>query len=261
MFLKFFLSFNDEKQGFSVRNRRQTNKAADTHVILPARNQTTFGFIIGKIASMMYKPTKFLFSNYSREILVNLSDESMFQLEALCIKEYCYCTYNLETKNIGFGNSMSEAYSASVGDNKYGVTIAGGSFGQKPDYMIQFYKDDVEPDEMSFTCPDGFYEQVLNQLKPYIVYEKNFLFKKCTDVIASESYFLSQFICNYYVQNPQTPIVYNGIHLSTEEFKYTITMFMEDDPDIFQYKDEYEDRFQTLGDLCFKIMQITDETF
>ena len=265
MFLKFFLTFSDGIRGYSIGgNKHQLSKATDAGYILPFRNQTTFSSVISRISSLMSKRIHLTTDNYTREILVNLPDESMFQLELLCIKEFCYCTYNLETKCIGFGNSMQEAHTASIDDvNAGNAGNTGLSFGNLfPQYMIKFYRDPEESDDnMSFTCPDGFYEQVLNELKPYIVFEKNFFFKNCTDIIDAEKYYLSKVIDNYYDQESMKNIQYEGSRLQAEAFKYTLKMFMEDDPDILQYKKYHELGFETLGDFCFKIMQLTDETF
>lgn len=262
MFLKFFLSFSDTNRGFSVGRNRSSNKASDAPDFkVPLRQRTTFGSVLATIAALMDRRSQFLNNyNYSREILVNLSDEEMFQLEVLCVPEYCYCTYNLETKMIGFGNTMREAYDASTDIPYPGISIGGGS--TKPNYMIRFYQETPEPEKMEFTCPDGFYEQVLSELKPYIVYEKNFLFKQCTDILEREVQFLDEVIDNYYdTRTPENQPKYHGSTIHSTEFKYTVKMFVEDDPDIFQYKDFHESGFRTLGALCLKIMQITDETF
>lgn len=263
MFLKFFLSFTDSNRGFSVGRNRLSNKASDApDYKIPLRQRTTFGAVLGTLAAKMDRRSQYLNNyNYSREILVNLSDESMFQLETLCVSEYCYCTYNLETKMIGFGNTMREAHDASTEIGFPGVSIGGVSSSPKPNYMIRFYSEKPEKEKMEFTCPDGFYEQVLKELKPYIVFEKNFLFKQCTDILEREVQFLDEVIDNYYDTSTNNQINYHGSTVHSTEFKYTFKMFMEDDPDIFQNKDYHESGFRILGAVCLKIMQMTDETF
>lgn len=265
MFLKFFLSFTDSNRGFSVGRNRLSNKASDAPDFkIPLRQRTTFSAVLGTIAAKMDRRSQYLNNyNYSREILVNLSDDSMFQLETLCVSEYCYCTYNLETKRIGFGNTMREAFDASAGDDNYGFTLVGGtaSNNPKPNYMIRFYKEAKEQEKMEFTCPDGFYEQVLKELKPYIVFEKNFLFKQCTDILEREVQFLDEVIDNYYDTSTDNQINYHGSTVHSTEFKHTVKMFMEDDPDILQNKEYHESGFRILGAMCLKIMQMTDETF
>ncbi len=266
MFLKFFLSFSDINKGFSVGRNRPSNKASDAPDFkVPLRQRTTFDSVIATIAALMDRRSQFLNNhNYSREILVQLSDEAMFQLEVLCVSEYCYCTYNLGTKLIGFGNTMQEAYYASISEDNYGfaVLVRGTSSNTKPNYMIRFYQETTEPEKMEFTCPDGFYEEVLSELKPYIVYEKNFLFKQCTDILEREVQFLDEVIDNYYdTRTPENQPKYHGSTVHSTEFKYTVKMFVEDDPDIFQNKDFHETGFRILGAMCLKIMQITDETF
>lgn len=264
MFLRFFLSFTDsQRSGFSVGRSRAANQASDAPDFkIPLRQRTTFGAVLATIAAKMDRRTQYLNNYYhSREILVNLSEESMFQLETLCVSEYCYCTYNLETKMIGFGNTIREAYDASTEIGFPGVSIGGVSNSTKPNYMIRFYKEKPEKEKMEYTCPDGFYEQVLNELKPYIVFEKNFFFKNCTDILEREGQFLDEVIDNYYDTTIANQISYHGSTLHSTEFKYTVKMFMEDDPDILQNKDYHESGFRLLGAMCLKIMLLTDETF
>lgn len=263
MFLRFFLSFTDSHNGFTVGRNRASNQASDAPDFkIPLRQRTTFGAVLATIAAKMDRRSQYLNNyNYSREILVNLSEESMFQLETLCVSEYCYCTYNLETKMIGFGNTMREAYDASTEIAFPSMSIGSMYISSKPNYMIRFYKETKEPEKMEFTCPDGFYEQVLSELKPYIVYEKNFLFKQCTDILEREVQFLDEVIDKYYDTTAANQINYHGSTVHSTEFKYTVKMFMEDDPDILQNKDLHESGFRILGAMCLKIMRMTDETF
>lgn len=259
MFLNFFLSFESFRSGFSGSTYKSQATDAN-HYVIPRKQKTTFNTLLGSLSSVMNRESQFLYTNYAtRTVLVNLSDESMFQLETLCVPEYCYCTYNLDTKIIGFGNSILEAYEATREDNMKSGNVGYGKANYN--YMIQFYPQKDEDEPFEFTCPYAFYEQVLAELKPYIKYEKNIMFKNCTDILEREQPFLSKFFDSYYQEGRESVEKYYGTSIRTYEFKYTVKMFMEDDPDILEKKDFHESGLRILGSLCFKMMQMTDETF
>lgn len=264
MYLKFFLTFSDSIRGFSVgSNTKQKQTATDnrSNTQLPLNQRTSFGNLLGSLSSSMLIQSQYLNNNFhTREILVNLSDESMFQLETLYVSEYSYCTYNMMTNLIGFGNSIREAYDASCEIPYPGFVLSGSVSAVAPSYMLQFYIPESEPEKMKFTCPVGFYEQVLNELKPYISYEKRYLFKYCTDVIERETRFIENYLDSYFDKTIE-PMKYNGTSLNPTEFKYTLKMFMEDDVDIFSHREEHQSGLRTLGALCLKMMQLTNETF
>lgn len=259
MFLKFFLSFSDSTRGFSVNGNRQRQTATDnrTELTIPLNQKTTFGMLLSSLSGSMFHQSQYLYNNYSsREILINLPDESMFQLETLCVAEYSYCTYNLITKKIGFGNSVREAYDASTDMG----SPDSGTASKTPNYMLQFYPPSEEKEKMEFTCPDGFYEQVLNELKPYISFEKRFFFKSCTDILERETRYIDMYLDSYFDKSIET-FKYDGTSINPTEFRYAVKMFMEDDIDIFSNKEEHESGLRILGALCLKMMQLTNETF
>ena len=272
MLLKFFLSYDEPRRSYQNGSTRKYTKASTHNAYdLPVRQKTTFKQIQNRIATEMDPGSvSFISSGKGRDTLINIPDEVMFQLQVLAISEYMYCTYNLQTKKIGFGNTKSDAYSASSDYDtfKMGANIGFMSkkaiSGDDPDCMINFHSiKDEEPEEFSFECPDVFYEQILNELKPFILFEKVFLFNNVTSIFKSEKNYLNSFIDNYYdnLYNNTEAVKYRGTSVPASDTKTVFHMFMEDDEDIFNSPDISKEGLNIMGEICLKIMIMTDETF
>lgn len=262
MFLKFFLSYQDEIRGtsgsvsYGLKNYASTH-ATKKHVKTPATfNIILYNLCVG-LCDESYRASE---KNFSREILVNLSDEAMFQLEVKALSEYMYCTYNYQTKQIGFGNTKKQAYEATC-DQSYISTLGStGYYISDNEYMLDFYPPKKpEPEFLSLRCPDVFYEQVLNELNPYIKYEKISLFNKVSSILADEIDIINQYLNTNYIEGGQE--TYTGKNIPTQESKFVFRMFINDDYDIFNSDDVDILGKNSISEICFKIMQITNETF
>jgi hypothetical protein len=185
----------------------------------------------------------------------------MFQLEALCVEEYSYCTYNLETLKIGFGNSPYNAYKATWSSGSIIRVGAVGVNGNEKDHFFNYYPERVQQEEpFIYTCPDNFYSQVLDELRKYISYEKNYLFKEVTNILERETNFID--LCfNSIVAKETDKVQYNGTSLQYNAVMTTFYFFMNDDKDIMENKEEHTSGLKLMGALCWQMMQISGETF
>ncbi|AQW88586.1 hypothetical protein pEaSNUABM50_00059 [Erwinia phage pEa_SNUABM_50] len=261
MFLKFFLTLNNSTGRLVGGNSGKNKLLVSTHNDhKKERHETiTFNNVLDSFMRSIDNPTRFDFGlNQTREILINISDEAMFQLETLSVPENCYCTYNLNTKLIGFGNNMAEAEEATQEDN------FGWGYKSKSSNNDLFFNYFVEMPTVlpyKFTVPDVFYEQVLQELKPYIVNEKLHIFKGFSDFVLKSSKEITEYFDNYYTEVYDESKIRSLSPFKKSEMRKVIEWFMEDDIDIVANKESLAIEYGTIGILCRKIMNVSGETF
>ncbi len=266
MFLRFFLSYYDDGGSsygsvYSSNKQRQTGSSHNNYKVpeIPS-----FELLKSGLARKLNRESRYRQdTNFTREILINVDDTSMFQLEALCVPEFSYCTYNLETSKIGFGNTQYNAYMATWSDNKgYNAKGVGGFInGNEDEYFFNYYPERVQKDEpFTYTCPANFYAQVLDELRQYISYEKNYLFKEVTDILEREINFID-LLFNGMIENDSDNIQYTGTSLQYNAVVKAFDLFMNDDKDILEKAADHTSGLKFMGALCWQMMQISGETF
>lgn len=262
MFLYFFLSFHDTQTHFSISNGAQ-RQTASTHNNYKLPEIPKFETVKYRLSKSFDKTSLYgNQSNFSREILINVDDAAMFQLEALCVPEYSYCTYNLETGKIGFGSNQYNAYmSTSNNDDPKRARSSGGFVyhGSEDSFFNYYSEDSVTEEPYTFECPKNFYPQVLDELKKYISYEKNYLFNEVTNVFYEQASFIDSFI-NSAINN-NYDVEYTGPTLRSGAIITVFELFMNDDIDIFQNSSQNVAGLKIMGALCWQMMNITNETF
>jgi hypothetical protein len=262
MFLKFFLSYydNDYAKYISTGNRQTASSHNNYKVI----RTPTFNQLKIALANKLNRESQYNENiEYTREVLINVDDTSMFQLEALCVPEYSYCTYNLETNKIGFGNTQHNAYMASWSGDNQRTARSGGGFvsGNEQDYFFNYYqKLNKQENPFTFTCPNNFHPQVLNELQNYISYEKNHLFKQITTILEYEVPFIDDFFTAAVIKKDEN-LSYTGTTLQYNSVIKAFDFFMNDDKDIFDNSENHTSGLKIMGALCLRMMQLTNETF
>jgi len=264
MFLRFFLSYNDDgdfRVAGSSGSQRQTGSSHNNYKVPEI---VSFDRLKTGLARKLNRESQYTQNSYfTREILINVEDAAMFQLEALCVAEYSYCTYNLETLKIGFGNTQYNAYMATwSGDTKHRARGSSGFInGNESEHFFNYYPERVKKDEpFTYTCPDNFYSQVLDELRQYISYEKNYLFKEITDILERETNFID-LLFNGMIEKDTDKIQYTGTSLQYSAVMKTFDFFMNDDKDIMENKENHTSGLKLMGALCWQMMQISGETF
>lgn len=262
MFLKFFLSYyNNDYAKYNSSGNRQTASSHNNYKVIQT---PTFEQLKIALASKMNRESLYTENvEYTRSVLINVDDTSMFQLEALCVPEYSYCTYNLETHKIGFGNTQRNAYMASWSGDYTRTPRGSSSFvsGNEKDYFFNYYQQlNKQETPFTFTCPDNFHPQVLDELKNYISYEKNHLFKQITTILEYEVPFIDDFLAAVMIKEDEK-LSYTGTTLQYNSVIKSFDFFMNDDKDIIDNSENHTSGLKIMGALCLKMMKLTNETF
>ena len=264
MFLRFFLSYHDDGDFVIAGSSGSQRQTGSSHNNYKVPEIVSFERLKTGLARKLNRETQYRQnSSFTREILINVEDAAMFQLEALCVPEYSYCTFNLETLKIGFGNTPYNAYMASwSGDKSHRARGRSGFIsGNEKEHFFNYYAERVEKEEpFTYTCPDNFYEQVLDELRQYISYEKNYLFKEVTDILEREVNFIDTCF-NAIVANDTDKVLYTGTSLQYTAILTAFNFFMNDDKDILEKAVEHTSGLKFMGALCWQMMQISGETF
>lgn len=274
MFLKFFLTYEDSNtsKGWSIGNKLLVSTHNDHKKEL--YETTDFHNVLSNLAFHMKSTNAHTVDkDYRRVLLINVSDEAMFQLEMLYIPENSFCTYNILTGKIGFGDSELNAIIASL-DEKNGISLSGWVRNDNKDSL--FFDFDIisakliDMEEYQLTVPDAFYDQVLTELRPYICQEKIHLLKVFGQYVLYNNTALNNYLDLYFEylnssvpeNKPENKEVENQwCMLSRTQIVLAIKLFMEDDKDFILYKDEFPDEYYSIGKLCRKIMNVSGETF
>lgn len=263
MFFKFFLTLDSAATVASEYAELNRGNLSSTHSLNKKENHEILTFdevLYSYIRSSCVISRRGISNDQTREILINISDEAMFQLEALSVPENCYCTYNVDTKLIGFGNTIEEAECATLKFNfNYGTSFKsrGGVHGE--DLFFNYYPEIPEVEPYHFVVPDAFYDQVLEELKPYIINEKLYIFKKLGDYVLTNINDVSKYFESFY-EDPNYKMR-DSSPLSRTMVRNVIRWFMNDDIDITSNKDILSIEYSTIGMLCRKIMHVSFETF
>lgn len=274
MFLKFFITYDDDsgKSG-SASGTLKSHANPQGTFKLPEQSRNSFSSVMHSLAykiGYIDENAGFNSSSYNgtREVLINVDDEAMFQLMTLAVPEYCYCTYNLETKKIGFGMTKSQAMTATASyfdaSSNSGNTGSTGGIWYAPTnptsgLMFSFLPSEQEREHLEFQTPEAFYSQVFEVLQPYIKYEKQLLFVKVSESLGMNVGRYDEYLENYY--NDRQNINTYRLDVNSHQIVAAIHMFQNDDPDILEIRDSNIRNFEFMKYLCLKIMQISNETF
>ncbi|SOK58323.1 hypothetical protein [Yersinia phage fHe-Yen9-04] len=269
MFLKFFLTHEDSNtsKGWSIGNTLLVSTHNDHKKEL--YETTNFHNVLSNLAFHMKSTNVHTVDKDYRVFLINVSDEAMFQLEMLYIPENSFCTYNILTGKIGFGDSERNAILASL-DEKNGMSLSGWVKNDNKnslffDFNVTSTKL-IDMDEYQLTVPDTFYDQVLNELRPYICQEKIHLLKVFGQYVLYNKTALNNYLDLYFENlnssgSEKKEIEIQYCQLTRIQMVLAIKLFMEDDKDFILYKDEFPDEYYSIGELCRKIMNVSGETF
>lgn len=282
MFTKFFLTLPSNVSGSSVgstfKHGGSTIGGYQPNVYLQKLTMTQ---VLNSLAVNLQTNDSSYYSRskFTKPILINIPDEVTFQLEALSVIENTYCTYNVETKKIGFGSTEDKAYEATRDSLLFGSNIVFGSSMQPPNVILDFSTPKKEPgaQHYSFTVPDAFYEEVLNELIPYIDYNKLTMFNEIlTRLIPFKDKIFLHLDDKYNpdtIKNFKVQVLFGSssdnkkeesvvtIPSTLGEVCYVFEMFLKDDPIIVKNKESLFNEYSFMGELCLKIMSITNETF
>lgn len=192
--------------------------------------------------------------------IINLDDTVTFQLETIALVEGTYCTYDLDSKLIGFGGTAWQAANAATEKDGNNMGMASGkAIRDGTERMFDFHYIVEEPDQYSyeFCVPEAFYESVLNELIPYIDFMKIETFKKVTRNLLRYVEQIDNYIDNYYENKHGAPQILS----SMSEIILAVKMFIDDDPVLLKHKNSYPTEYAFMAALCRRFQVLTNETF
>lgn len=259
MYTRFFLTLPyyidpEKERGFAVYGGSRNNFAS-TH--MPKKDdhiRSTFKNCLERFARKTARVNKMFGSDAS---LIFLDDTVTFQLETVAVVDNSYCTYNIDTKLIGFGSGVYEA--SEVTDSRNGMTTKGSFNSNDSIIMMDFNLPESVPefDQYSYLVPDAFYESVLNELIPYINYIKIQKFKNVTTEIIRYANAIDEYVDNFFEETYDAP----SLDYTLNDFILAARMFIDDDPVLLQNKQYMESYYICMGILCRKFQELTNETF
>lgn len=262
MFLKFFITFDDESKNGSASGWNKSIANPQGTYQLPESSRNSFSSVLHSLAykvGYVNDHDGFGHNNTTREILINVDDEAMFQLMTLAVPEYCYCTYNLESKKIGFGMSKRQASNAT---NSYFTSGSGGSWYAPyiPVTNQMFSFVDIQTEEhLEFQTPEAFYAQLYELLEPYIKFEKKFFFAEVSNSLHMNTNRYFDYLEQYYDDRASVNVY--KVDVKAEHIVQAVALYQNDDPDIVEMKETHSLEMDFIKSLCIKIMQISNETF
>lgn len=191
--------------------------------------------------------------------LIFIDDVVSFQLETVALVNNSFCTYNTETKLIGFGSDVYKAKLAAddplTGQRGAFVFTTPPTSGK----MFDFYLPNSinEFDSYQYTVPDAFYDSVLNELIPYIDFIKLEKFRRVTSEIIKNSSHVDNYIDNYHDNTATIP----NMNFNIMEFILAVRMFLDDDPVLLANKCYMENNYTCMSVLIRSVQRLTNETF
>lgn len=183
-----------------------------------------------------------------RVVLINVPDVVMLELEIDGVYEYSYCTYNFSSDNIGFGSS---AYSANHAAAYIPSPNIGFGFGvgsvfattAPKEKMIDFFiktenRYNID-NSFEYLVKEPFYDQILDELIPYIEFEKLQIFTSCANNIAQKGKELSDVIREFktYYEEKRTNEIPKILDEELDNVLMAVLMFLEDDIVIQKHKE------------------------
>jgi hypothetical protein len=273
MFVNFFITFHDVNRSGSIGSASGMGTPANPHSTFrkPLEISTSFYSIVHNLSSKFGCNNVFISNtnDCTRIIPVNIPDEITFQLELLGVTEYNYCTYNLESKEVGFGNTAQRASNASMtGDASSGWSTNGFYYAPNNPSSQEFF-DFSHPtndsDVFEFKVPEAFRQDIIDELIPYIKYEKAFMFnesvfKLCEFELSSNESSIMSYLSTYFVPHNSRNFIHKTA-VSVDHIKKCFDFYRYDDEDVYATKEYNYNNFEFMRQLCVKIMQLTNETF
>lgn len=272
MFLKFFITFDDDSKSGSATAWNKSIANPQGTYQLPESSRNSFSSVLHSLAykvGYVNDHDGFGANNTTREILINVDDEAMFQLMTLAVPEYCYCTYNLESKKIGFGMSKRQASNATTSyftsgsstSSTSGSTSGGSWFAPYIPVTKQMFSfvDRRNEEHLEFQAPEAFYAQVYELLEPYIKFEKQFFFAHVSNSLHMNTNRYSDYLEKYYDDRASVNVY--KVDVRADHIVQAVVLYQNDDPDIVEMKETHALETEFIKSLCIKIMQISNETF